>query len=175
MHMELIQRDDGRWMVTGVYVHAAEVTPAMLREVPLAQLDVLVNLVPGMGTFDLNTMAKFSGSLSENREHLLYAPEDGREPSLSELRDNAHDAPKHLPSLEPLSGREPLIRPDRAGDPDTFYARVAWAYAEYVAQSRAPAVAIAEEAKVPVGTARRWINEARRRGKLRPGRQGKAG
>jgi hypothetical protein len=71
------------------------------------------------------------------------------------------------------SERKPLRRPD-GKNPDAFYAEVAQAYREYINNSNRPAVFIAEEAGVPVATARRWISEARRRGALPPGEQGRA-
>jgi hypothetical protein len=87
----------------------------------------------------------------------------------------AADAPEHydIPAGAP---RQRITRPDRA-DPEQqqqFYRRVAMAYRQY-AQVRPPAPAIAEEAGVPVTTVHRWVREARRRGYLPPGRQGKVG
>lgn len=72
------------------------------------------------------------------------------------------------------SGRPRLVRPDGT-DPDGFYRAVADAYREAVAQSRAVAPALADEAGVPIPTVHRWIGEARRRGFLPPARKGRAG
>lgn len=70
--------------------------------------------------------------------------------------------------------REPLQRPD-GSDPDMFYRQVAEAYMDILRRTSAIAPVIAKEADVPVGTARRWIQEARRRGFLAPARRGRAG
>lgn len=73
----------------------------------------------------------------------------------------------------PADDRPPLTRPS-GSEPDAFYQGVAAAYREYVVQTTAVGVRIAEEAGVPVTTAHRWIREARRRGYLPAGKQGKA-
>lgn len=64
-------------------------------------------------------------------------------------------------------------RPD-GSDPDGFSRQVAAAYERLVLTSHRPNVALAEEAGVPVATARRWVLEARRRGHLPPGERGRA-
>ena len=61
------------------------------------------------------------------------------------------------------------------GYPDTFYDAVASAYRALVAASSKPIGELAEANSVPVTTAQRWVREARRRGKLPPGRPGKSG
>lgn len=61
------------------------------------------------------------------------------------------------------------------GYPDTFYDAVAAAYRMLVGTSSRPIGDLAEANDVPVTTAQRWVKEARRRGKLPPGRSGKAG
>jgi hypothetical protein len=66
--------------------------------------------------------------------------------------------------------------PKGAKKSDAFYSRVASAYSSEVSRgNRKPAVAIAEANGVPVTTVHRWIKEARRRGVLAKGEQGKAG
>lgn len=64
-------------------------------------------------------------------------------------------------------------RPDRS-DPDRFYRMVAEVYRWRAERSSKPALLMAEQADVPVATARRWIAEARRRGHLAPGSRGRA-
>lgn len=73
-----------------------------------------------------------------------------------------------------LSELAPLIR-RKDDDPDEFSNRVAWYYRVFAASSPRPAKDIADHSHVPVATVRGWIREARLRGKLPPGKRGKAG
>lgn len=61
------------------------------------------------------------------------------------------------------------------GHPDAFYVAVAAVYRRHAATSPRPVVDLARDNAVPVTTAQRWVNEARRRGILAPGRPGRAG
>lgn len=61
------------------------------------------------------------------------------------------------------------------GYSDAFYDAVAQAYRGLVGTSSRPIGELATANEVPVTTAQRWVREARRRGKLPPGRPGKAG
>jgi len=63
----------------------------------------------------------------------------------------------------------------RAGYADSFYDAVAGAYQKLAHTSPRPIGDLAESNRVPLTTAQRWVREARRRGKLPPGRPGKAG
>ncbi len=90
---------------------------------------------------------------------------------LRQLEDAADEGPGQF--REPSVRRKRLRRPPRQGS-DAFYGEVAKAYRSYAARGNKPAVEIASEAAVPVATARRWINEARRRGHLDPGQRGRA-
>lgn len=81
-----------------------------------------------------------------------------------------------LPAAErfDLSQLAPLHRgKDEA--PGEFAGRVALYYGIFGQLSPYPAKAIAEHSRVPVGTVRSWIREARMRGKLPPGTRGRAG
>lgn len=90
-----------------------------------------------------------------------------REVSLSRLAASLGAPP-------PQTDRPRLRRPD-GSDPDGFYRQVAGAYSSLVCDTSRPAKAMAEEAGVPVATVHRWIHEARRRGFLPVGRQGRSG
>lgn len=71
--------------------------------------------------------------------------------------------------LETFDGR-------RVGeDPVAFAERVARAYRAAASRSSRPNKVIAEQANVPVSTVRGWVREARLRGLLDVGTQGKAG
>jgi hypothetical protein len=58
--------------------------------------------------------------------------------------------------------------------PDSFYRQVATAYEVAVVFGRGPAVRIAEQNGIDVRRVHRWVGEARARGYLPPGRQGRA-
>jgi len=61
------------------------------------------------------------------------------------------------------------------GYPDGFYDAIAAAYRTLAHASTRPVLDLADANGVPVTTAQRWVREARARGKLPPGRPGKAG
>jgi hypothetical protein len=108
-------------------------------------------------------------------DHHVYPAGNDRDLTLGELEDREQSARSDLSiPPPPKTQRAKLGRPD-GKDPDKFYAQVAQAYREYAPRTRATAVAIAEEAGVPVGTVHGWIREARRRGHLPAGREGSAG
>jgi hypothetical protein len=168
LHVRPRERD-GRMVITGLYLHAPEVTPEILRAVSISRLEAQLNAGPrvehGKPVAGLTwpVVADFTRSVSD----------DTPDPSLAELRDRARKQTREAGPKKP-SDRPRLTRPDGAA-PEEFYPRVAAAYAEYAPQTRAPAKEIATEADVPVTTAHRWIREARRRGFLSPARKGKAG
>lgn len=62
-----------------------------------------------------------------------------------------------------------------SGYPESFYDAVAGGYRALVASSSRPIADLAAANEVPLTTAQRWVREARRRGKLPPGRPGKSG
>jgi hypothetical protein len=179
LHMRVTEGDDGRWTITDVYVHGRGLTATDLQAVPLTQLDLTMNLIGYwdneaiMSPDDIADVINESSADAGYGQAVTHNLDDESEPSLAELRALASDAPPQLPG-RPAAERPRLTRPDGT-DPDGFAARVAAAYREYATQTRAPAVEIAKEAGVPVGTVRGWIREARRRGKLPQGRKGKAG
>jgi hypothetical protein len=164
VHMKVEDGLNG-WVVTDVYLHAPEVSATTLREAPVGQLGLIMHL---LGNWDPDTIADGNNA---GGQRVLSDP--SREPSLAMLRRRAEGAPMALPVYR-VDSRPRLTRPD-GSSPDGFYELVGIAYREYAAQTRAPAVEIANEARVPVATARGWIREARRRGKLPEGRKGKAG
>lgn len=191
MHVKVTNVDYDRWVITDVYVHGDGLAATDLQSVPLTKLDLIMNLLgywrgeddrPGSppGTImDGDVIADFINDLAVKAGYgqavTFHDPDETgtEDPALAELRAAADDAPSELPDL-PAAERPRLTRPDGT-DPDGFAERVAAAYREYAPTTRAPAVKIADEAGVPVATARSWIREARRRGKLPEGRKGKAG
>lgn len=59
--------------------------------------------------------------------------------------------------------------------PEDFADRVAWYYRFFSGMSSRPAKMISDHSGVPLPTVHGWIREARLRGKLPPGKKGKAG
>jgi hypothetical protein len=161
------RESEGRMVITGLYLHAPEVTPEIFRAVSISRLEAQLNagprVEPGQPVAGLTwpVIADFTRSVR-----------DDSEPSLAELRDRARQQTREARPKEP--DRPRLTRPDGAS-PEEFYPRVAAAYSQYVSRTRAPAKEMAAEAGVPITTAHRWIREARRRGFLTPARKGKAG
>lgn len=176
-HMR-VTMDDDRWKVTDVYIHGDGLTATDLQAIPLSKLAVVMNFAahgPGGGMSDPGDIADAYNEFAREAGygHAVYYEPDAGELALDELRALAVDAPPELPRA-PNAERPKLTRPDGT-DPDGFAGRVAAAYREYAEITRAPAQKIADEAGVPIATARSWIREARRRGKLPEGRKGKAG
>lgn len=66
------------------------------------------------------------------------------------------------------------LTPPRGRLTDEFLTRVAQSYSEHAKRTHKPNKNIADEIGVPVGTVRRWVVEARRRGLLPPGERGRA-
>jgi len=143
--------DRGRVVITCVLVapKGREVGTADLRRIPLGRVATHLNL-------------------SRGREWAELAPQEID--VLRQLEDAADEGPGQF--REPSVRRERIRRPPRQ-DSDAFYREVATAYRSYAARGNKPAVEIASEAAVPVATARRWINLARRRGHLGPGQRGR--
>lgn len=150
-----ITQRQGRWVITDLLMSGEQVDAGTLRALPLSRIEAALNSPGALA----DPIADGSADPSEKLSAFLTAvlPVAG----LGEHR-------------QVRAPRAPLSRPD-GSDPDTFYGRVAEAYAAAVVETSAPAKAIALEAGVPVPTAHRWIFEARRRGFLCPARKGRAG
>lgn len=145
---------DGRWSVTDLYLHGEELTAETLRGLSIPRMEARLNS-PGSA--------------------LDPGDEDDDGLTVDELRTFGAEVQEQEKGQRTAGVvRTALRRPDRS-DPESFYRLVAQAYGEYSRDSKAPAVAIAAEADVPVTTVHRWVREARRRGYLPPARKGKAG
>jgi hypothetical protein len=79
-------------------------------------------------------------------------------------------------SVENKTTYDLAIKPGPGGKyPDKFYREVAGFYMARLEAGHAPAPELAKATGKPVATVRRWVAEARVRGYLPKGRQGKAG
>lgn len=156
-------RDDGHGGVeiTQLLIASEErITAAALRAVPIGRIEAAINGTP--------LLLAAARRAAEQEDPVLERLED---PAMRSYLD-ALKAKKGETAEAPDAPR-PLQRPNRS-DPERFYGEVAERYLALVQRTAKPAVVMAEESGVPVATARRWINEARRRGLLPPGRQGRA-
>lgn len=86
-----------------------------------------------------------------------------------------HTGVEHRPGRRSTTISARLRKSSPQGYTDGFYDAVAQAYQQLVGTSSRPIGELATANDVPVTTAQRWVREARRRGKLPPGRPGKAG
>ena len=103
-------------------------------------------------------------------EHLRSVPLGRIEAAANAL---FHGNPSPSPTKAKIA---PHLRANAVrGYPESFYDAVAGGYRALVASSSRPIADLAEANEVPLTTAQRWVREARRRGKLPPGRSGKSG
>lgn len=155
LHVRVRLADDGRMVITDLFLHGDELNSEMLRGISISRLEAQLHQVMRA---DWAQGGKYNTADDDVTLRKLRA------------RVRSISAQRLVSALD----RKTLSRPD-GQDPDEFYRLVARAYSDYAAQSNAPAKALAEEAKVPTTTAHRWVREARRRGLLPPARKGRAG
>ena len=159
MHAHATRDADGRWVLNALFLHGEALSAETLRGISIPRMEAKLAL-------DVQD--------PDTRERMSRAADDAL--TIGELRKRSQIvADEQREQLQHgVARRRQLTRPDGL-DPDEFYQAVASAYGAYAVQSNAPAKLIATEADVPVGTAHRWIREARRRGFLPPARKGRAG
>lgn len=157
------EEEGGRSEITRLVIEGRTLTTERLRTVPLARIETLANTNPD-----------FRPHIAGTDQHEISDAFDQvpRQANVVML-DNAHRKAEEF-DRKAREPRAPLTRPD-GSNPDAFYQQVAEAYREMVQTHRNVAVALADEANVPVGTVHRWVMEARRRGFLPPARQGRVG
>jgi hypothetical protein len=165
----LTPREVHRSEIVELYIRGRRLTTDRLRSIPLGHIEAVATTDPSVtpsiedGHPPLPMSQAANGIV--NRANQL-------------LMNEAHRKAEEF-DRKARESRAPLTRPD-GSNPDAFYERVAEAYRDVVRTTSRVAKVLAEEAstedaKVPVGTVHRWIMEARRRGKLPPARQGRAG
>jgi len=155
---------EGRRVITALIVVAERVSSTVIKALPVGRIESLLN-TPGIR--DQLAAVEVQDDALDGTLAAEITWESGQPKFVRRFARPRRPVPATSP-------REPLRRPDRS-DPEGFYRRVADAYNETLLETSAPAPVLAAEAGVPVPTARRWIAEARRRGLLPPGRQGRAG
>jgi hypothetical protein len=149
------ENEQGRLIITELYLVRDRVDSAMLRELPLGRIEVLANSSP----FAEDIRAKLSG-----------APRPGVEPLSPEARSRWESREIISPTPHLLHLAVP-----KGTKPDKFYKEAAELYAELATVSRRPAADLAERSGVAAASVHRWIAEARRRGYLPPAERGRRG
>jgi hypothetical protein len=154
---------DGRQIIDEMVIAGDGIGTADLRSIPVGRYEASANATGGVS-------AVIQEYLDEHPEMVPSSPVL----TLEDIR-NTFAARRAATPTVAGAGREPVRRPSTSPYPDSFYAAVAKAYREFMASDRAPAARLAEEAEVPVRTVHTWVQEARRRGHLPKGQQGKVG
>lgn len=175
-HVHLTPRERGALAVTGIFLEADEITTETFRRVNPNRIVAMAREQLTRGSYDRiwkldGTSAPGPGPTEAGQVRLSsFATAADGETALGDLRRRVPEA-----TGEPDDWRrEPLGRP-QAGHLDDFYYRVAEAYMSAATESSRPASVLAEENETPVNTVYKWVREARRRGHLEPGRQGRVG
>ena len=177
LYMRLKQDARGTWKVRELYLCSdVPITPGTTKAIPVDIVELVVNEddylmlkheVPGP---DLERLAAYGSTTWGNQADnwikdswLAQIPGSGVPQPKMPKRRPPRDQPK----------RAPLVAPDRLDD--EFLERVADAYVDVVSQRLNPAPVLANEAQVSPRTVHRWILQARKRGFLPEGTQGRAG
>jgi hypothetical protein len=146
-------------------IEAAVNAPKMSRSL-VARLDVAGPLLNVAASHFATTFSKVRGKTWVTE---MMASQTGGVPAVAAVRPRARRAV----TPEPISAvlDVPASRPYG----DDFYRQVASVYSALSARVRNPASVIADANAVPVTTAHRWVKQARERGFLGAGQQGKRG
>lgn len=181
VHLHVAMRDDvvvthgDAVVVNGLYIHADEITTETFRRVHPARILAAVNQLDDEQIWErteggVRLSDEYKRSAAFAVRLVAFSSPGDAGLAIDELRARAEG--RRIVERP----REPLGRPGT--DPallDDFYRRVADAYTSASVGSGRPASALAEENRVPINTVYKWVREARRRGHLEPGRQGKVG
>lgn len=178
LYVRLARDDAKRWRVHELYIEGgAPITAEMLRRLPLHLIETFAQedsehlaIRAKVAGPDLGLLAShYATSWGPKARHWVaeswraqFEDSDVERPPRPRPRRRAA-APK----------REPLTAPARIDD--DFLRRVADAYRDVAAAGGWPAPVLSKEASVSPSTVRRWVLEARKRGHLPPGSQGKVG
>jgi hypothetical protein len=142
--------------------HGEALTAEQLRLLRLGALEQLLNLPAQRAAIRQSLMRDAKPPTDTPRSH------DGEDANAAQ-----GTSVQEIPTEEPEP--EPLQRPQRRPYPDGFYRDVAAAYRRNLRHGLPPNATLAQETGSPKTTIARWIKEARRRGYLGSGQQGRAG
>jgi hypothetical protein len=178
LYVRLAPDASKRWRVHELYIEGgAPLTADMLRRLPLHLIETLAQedsdrlaVRAKIAGPDLGLLAAhYATSWGSQARH--WVADSWR----AQIRDSGVERPpRPRPRRRPAAPkREPLSAPNRLDD--DFLRRVADAYRDVAARGGWPAPVLAAEAGVSPSTVRRWVLEARKRGHLPPGSQGRVG
>lgn len=170
--------DGGKWAVRELYLDSEKpITAATLSRVPLGPTELLINADPDYLASrahdpgpDLSTLATyFATFLPRQIDHWVALSMH------AQREDSPVRRPRKLPKPSPKAQQErpPLVAPERLDE--AFFTSLARAYVDVVNRGQRPAPVLADEAGVSPRTVHRWVLEARKRGYLPKGTQGRAG
>ncbi len=177
LYLRLSPDDRGRWLVREIYTHGDHITPALLRQAPIADVELIINADPERLAArvdnpgpDLQRLAGwFAGHFGEGSDHWV-AHSMWAQNKASGIRQAPAARPVTVLSATP---RPPLQAPERLTA--DFFRELSAAYVDVVSRHMRPGPTLAKEAGVSARTVHRWVLEARKRGFLPRGTQGKAG
>jgi len=172
-----------------LYVEAPDgepIAPSHVRELPLHAYEAIANdeaeeVRDRMATPGPN-LSVLAGQFARSYRTYDGKPTSWVHESMQAQVDSVagRAAAKRQPDPDPVP--DPVDRPrsrlpvhERQPLDDSFYRRLAAAYMDAVREGLNPAPALADDARVPVGTVHRWVHQARQGGYLPPGKQGRAG
>lgn len=178
LYVRLRPRGDGRWQVTEVYLDGdgEALTSEALGRVPLADLEAVIN---NAGRESLQERAGLPAVLlSEAASYYAttFGPRAQGWPV--DMLRSQFDSGTRLPAAGNgvsvvAPDAAPLSPPARGRITDEFLHEVSRAYGAAVQRGQRPAVALAEQAGVSARTVHGWIYQARKRGIMPPGTQGR--
>lgn len=175
-----VGKRDGRIAVVRLVLDG-HIGAQTFRDIPLGRFEAWLNTqfsnsgrTYGEVLAERQTDGMDAETLDNLKQRKMLFPEEFERIDESLDRYLEHTVKERHSPIAMTEPREKLTRPD-GSDPDAFSYRVAEAYKEAVISTSKPAVALAEEAGVPVTTVHRWIREARQRGHLPKAKKGRAG
>ncbi len=178
LYVRLAPDESKRWRVHEMYIEGgAPLTSEMLRRLPLHLIETLAQedserlaVSAQIAGPDLGLLASHYATTWGSQAKHWVADSWRAQIKDSDVERPSRPRPRRRAAAR---AREPLTAPIRLDD--DFLRRVADAYRDVAADGRWPAVVLADEAGVSRSTVRRWVLEARKRGHLPPGKQGKVG
>ena len=173
--IEIEQGEAGRINIVGLHFSTVlsplPLPNETLRKVSISRLEVAALRQRGV-RMGIQLLAEVK-ALQEGAHLDIPPPRDQTlEGALDEFAEKLEAQPQPRPTRR-KSLRLPI--PTSKRFPDAFYERLAVLYIEAAEHGDSPVADLAEANDRPYKTVAAWVREARRRGKLPPGRAGKAG